>query len=36
MGGGADMMQEQITEVSETESMPKETAPQVIVYLTKN
>ena len=27
MGGGADMMQEQITEVSETESMPKETAP---------
>ena len=27
MGGGADMMQEQITEVSETESMPQETAP---------
>jgi len=27
MGGGADMMQEQITEVSETESMPKEIAP---------
>jgi len=27
MGGGADMMQEQITEVSETETMPKETAP---------
>jgi hypothetical protein len=27
MGGGADMMQEQITELSETESMPKETAP---------
>ena len=27
MGGGADMIQEQITEVSETESMPKETAP---------